>query len=43
MAEEPSRETREMVLAEVRGQVRSTNVYSPGEIVVPSWIKTEVA
>jgi superfamily II DNA or RNA helicase len=43
MSEELSRETREMVLAEVRGQVRSTNVYSPGEIVVPGWIKTEVA
>jgi hypothetical protein len=41
MAEELSQETRATVMAEVRGQARSTNVYAPGEIVVPAWLKTE--
>lgn len=43
MAEELSNETREAVLAEVRGSVRTTNVYAPGDIKMPAWLKTEVA
>jgi hypothetical protein len=39
MAEELSRETAEMVRAEVVGQVRRTNTYSPPSIAMPSWMK----
>jgi superfamily II DNA/RNA helicase len=39
MAEELSRETAEMVRAEVVGQVRRTNAYTPPTINLPSWMK----
>lgn len=41
MAEELSAETREAVLAEVRGQARTRNEYRRGEIRMPEWIRTE--
>lgn len=41
MAEELSQETRATVLAEVRGTARTTNVYAPGEIKMPGWLRTE--
>ncbi len=42
MAEELSAETRDTVTREVRGAVRETNVYSPGQIRIPAWLQTEV-
>lgn len=44
MAEQLSAETRDTVREEVRGTVRSTNVYAPTRrIVIPNWLETEVA
>ena len=41
MGEALSQETREMVRSTVRGQVRSVNVYAPGVVKMPGWLKTE--
>ncbi len=41
MAEALSRETAEVVRAEVRGQARMVNEYAPGEIVIPPWLVTK--
>jgi hypothetical protein len=38
MAEELGRETRDAVLAEVRGSVRTVNSYTGGEIRMPEWL-----
>lgn len=43
MADELSAETRDAVTSEVRGLVRTTNFYAPGEITMPAWLTTEVA
>ncbi|GAC1512284.1 MAG: hypothetical protein NVS1B16_03640 [Pseudarthrobacter sp.] len=43
MAEELARETRDALVEEVRGQGRMTNPYAPGSVLVPSWIRSEVA
>ena len=43
MAEELTAETREALLAEIRGSVRSTNTYESPEIVVPAWLISEAA
>ena len=38
MAEELSAETREAVMAEVRGSTRNQNVYDPHRITMPEWL-----
>lgn len=41
MSEALSVETREMVRSVVRGSVRSVNVYSPGVVKMPAWLRSE--
>jgi superfamily II DNA or RNA helicase len=41
MAEELTAETREALLAEIRGSVRATNSYGHRDIIVPNWLVSE--
>lgn len=41
MADELTRETRDALREEVRGQVRTVNRYAPGVIEMPAWLITE--
>jgi superfamily II DNA or RNA helicase len=41
MAEELTAETREALMAEIRGSVRSTNTYEHRDIVMPTWLVSE--
>ncbi len=43
MAEELSRETAEMVRANVSGQTRRSNVYGSRSFEVPAWLAKEAA
>jgi superfamily II DNA or RNA helicase len=43
MAEELTAETRAALLEEIRGSVRTTNAYGAREIVMPEWLRSEVA